>query len=276
MSAKPQRVPRHAAEYVSGYRDQLELLRSAARRFDEGSLAEAQSLATRIRVLVYDGGRGRSFLRQLGVKERLPYLDTALAELPPGVIVLGAGLCMISATVGVEGSSRYSAPLDRLSPERQHPPSAFVDWWNDEILADDVGNSFSRKSLVLAVANQDGGSHFDATLDAAYAALTRDQSLASFRPAPGGDEAFKNVAPPSIRQIAYEVLRTLEEQIVEDTKAEFGLRVRTPICSLSIHEAVTIGRNEPCPCGSGLKRKKCFDLRQRKRRRTMDDLRNAG
>jgi hypothetical protein len=180
---------------------------------------------------------------------------------------------MISATLGVDGSSRYTAPLDRLSPDRRHPPSAFVDRWNDAVLGDDAGNSFSRKSFVLAVATQDGGSHFDATLDAAYAALTRDRTLTSFQPAPGGNEAFKDVAPSSIRQVAYELQRTLEEQIVEDADAEFGLRVRRPICSLSIRETVTVGRNDPCPCGSGLKRKKCFELRQRKRRQTRDDLR---
>jgi hypothetical protein len=91
VSGKLQRVPRDAAEYLSGYRDQLRLLSDATQRFDEGSLVEVQNLATRIRVLVYDGGRGASFLRQLGVKERLPYLDTALAEPPEGVIAVGGG-----------------------------------------------------------------------------------------------------------------------------------------------------------------------------------------
>lgn len=273
MSERSKQVPRDESEYVGALRNQVELLRNAAKSFDEGSLAEAQNLATRIRVLVHDGrGRGQSLLSQVGVKERLPYLDTALAEDPPGVIGVGGGLCSISANLGPEASSRYKAPLGRPWPERQHPPSAFVDWWEDEVLADDRGNSFSRRAFVLAVANQDGGAHFDATLDAAYAALTRDRSLTSFQPGPGGDESFKNIAPPSIRQIAYELERTLAEEIVEDPEAPFGLRVRNPLCSLSIHERVAVGRNARCPCGSGLKRKRCFDLRQPRQRLRLEGL----
>jgi SEC-C motif len=251
----------------------MELLGNAAASFDAGSLAEAQNLATRIRVLVHDGpGPGSSFLAQIGAKECLPYLDTAQAEDPPGVIGFGGGLCMISAFVGDEGSSRYKAPLDRLAPERLHPPASFVDWWGDEILADDSDNSFSRRAFVLAVANQDGGSHFDDTLDAAYAELTRDRSLTSFQPAPGGDESFKNIAPPTIRQIAYELNETLVNQVIKDSTAPFGLRVREPICSLSIHTRVEAGRNDPCPCGSGRKTKRCFALREPRRRRTIDEL----
>jgi hypothetical protein len=266
-------VERDPAEYPGAFRTQLELLANSAQAFDAGSLAEAQNLSTRIRVLVHDGpGPGASFLAQIGAKESLPYLDTAQAEDPPGVIGFGGGLCMISATVGDEGSARYEAPLERLAPERVHPPAAFVDWWEDEILVDDRGNSFSRRAFVLAVANQDGGSHFDATLDAAYAELTRDRSLTSFQPAPGGDLSFKNIAPPTIRQIAHELHRTLTDQIVDDAAAPFGLAVREPICSLSIHTRLDVGRNDPCPCGSGRKTKRCFSLREPRRRRTIDDL----
>jgi hypothetical protein len=216
----------------------MELLGNAARAFDAGSLAEAQNLAARIRVLVHDGpGRGSSFLTQIGAKESLPYLDTAQAEAPPGVIGFGAGLCMISAVAGDEASSRYKAPLDQLAPERQHPPAAFVDWWEDEILTDDRGNPFSRRAMVLAVANQDGGSHFDDTLDAAYSELTRDRSLTSFQPAPGGDERFKNVAPPTIRQVAYELHETLRDQIVEDPASPSVWQFE----SRSAHSASTFG-----------------------------------
>jgi hypothetical protein len=273
VADKRKRVPREKAEYPSAFRTQMELLGNAALSFDAGSLAEAQNLATRIRVLVHDGpGPGSSFLIQIGAKDCLPYLDTAQAEDPPGVIGFGGGLCMISAVVGDEGSSRYTAPLDRLAPERLHPPAAFIDWWEDEILADDRSNSFSRRALVLAVANQDGGSHFDETLDAAYAELTRDRSLTSFQPAPGGDESFKNIAPPTIRQIAYELNETLASQIVEDSTTPFGLRVREPICSLSIRTRVDAGRNHLCPCGSGRKMKRCFALREPRRRRTIDEF----
>lgn len=267
-----QRVPRDPSEYLTGLRDQRELLRNAAERYDQGSEAEAKNLALRIRVLVHDGsGSGSSLLGQLGVKERLPYLDTALAEHPPEAIVRHAGLCMIRATLGPGGSSRYIAPLDRLSVDRQHPPAAFIDWWRDPVLIDGRGNSFSRRGFVLAVANTDGGAHVDQTLSPAYAALTRQGSL-GFRPGAAEDPLFTHVALPSVRQIAYELERTLEEELAEDPTAPFGLRVRNPICSLSIHETVEAGRNDPCPCGSGQKMKQCFGQRRPHRRLTLQDL----
>jgi hypothetical protein len=42
-----------------------------------GGYAEAKQIATRLRVLLYDGGPGRSLLKQLGLKEELRFHDVA-------------------------------------------------------------------------------------------------------------------------------------------------------------------------------------------------------
>jgi hypothetical protein len=273
MPARPEsRIPRPKTEYFGFLRDQVELLRNAAERYDQGSLAEASNLAVRVRVLVHDGREGsKSMLSHLNVRDRLPYLDTAPAQAPAGVLSMHAGLSLISATLGPGGSSQYAAPLDNLSPERRHPASAFVDWWHDTILEDHRGNAFSRRDFVLSVANQDGGAHVDKTLGAAYSELTRG-GLLRFQPVAVGDPHVRNVALPSVRQIAHELERTLAEGLVEDPSAPLGVRVRESICSLSIHESVEVGRNNLCPCGSGRKMKICFGRRQPRRRLSLEDL----
>jgi hypothetical protein len=272
VASEEQRVGRNPDEFLRALRDQRELLRNAAARYDAGSEAEAKNLAVRLRVLLHDGkGRGASLLGQLGVKDRLPYLDTALAEHPPEAPMLHGGLCMIRANLGPNATSRYVAPLDRLSEDRQHPPQAFVDWWLYEVVTDDSSRPISRADFVLWLANQDGGAHIDASLDAEYAGLSR-RGVSSFQPIAGDDPRLKDLAAPSVRQIAYEFERTLDEQLIEDPSTRLGVAIRDPICSLSIHDNPDAGRNDPCPCGSGLKLKRCFGLRQPRKRRTLDEL----
>src|SRR5205814_2070163 len=74
------------------------------------------------------------------------------------------------------GSTSYHAakeggPIERLRLAR------FDDWWTTPIVKDDQGNLFSRKDLVLALAHREGGAHVDPELPAAYAALSRSNSL---------------------------------------------------------------------------------------------------
>lgn len=76
---------------------------------------------------------------------------------------------------------------------------------------DKAGNTFSRRDIVLAVANQDGGAHVDPELDEDYAALSKDNTLGWHFSVGGTETEFPdNPVPASIRQIAHEVLVTLE------------------------------------------------------------------
>lgn len=255
------RVPRPADHYLRAFKAQRELLANAARQYDGGSEVEARNLAVRIRVLVYDGKRaGSSLLAQLGVRDTMPYLDTANAEPPPGVFAFGAGLCTISAQLGPGSTSRYRAPLDDLSPDRMHPDAAFVDWWNEPISTGNAATRLTRRDLVLWVANQDGGAHVDPGLDETYIRVI-SEGLTTFQPT----DVDKDLALPSVRQIAYELDTSMNTHLRENPAAERGLEIVDPICSLPIRQRVTAGRNDPCPCGSERKTKHCFGRRQRRR-----------
>lgn len=189
----------------------MAFLEASARGYDNGFEGEARRLATTIRTVVHDTPRSQSILGQLGIKDQLRFIDTA-ERMNPRNLLPTPGLVMGRVEVGVEG--RYVPPLDNLSPPRRNPPKPFEAWWGDAVTKDADGNLFSRGTYVLTTANKEGGAHVDPTLDASYAALSRGNKLGWFYEASDRSEPFQgNLALASVRQIAFEVERTLRKQL---------------------------------------------------------------
>jgi hypothetical protein len=212
------------AELEQHLGEQVSFLRASAQAFDASFEAEAKRLATSIRILVHDTRNSRSLIDQLGLKDDLRFEDTTirrielptgLTALPPGSIVLHSGITVTQMKFGGPNVGvAFAAPLDEVAPERIGPPVKFVDWWEPVILTDTEGNDFSRKSFVLALANEDGGAHVDPNLRAGYAALVKANSLGRMGAGPGQElRPLLNIALASVRQIAHELLRTLEREL---------------------------------------------------------------
>jgi hypothetical protein len=274
--------------------EQLAFLDGSASSYDSGNEAEAKRLAITIRLLVHDGRRpARSLLSHMGVRDRLPWTDTAAGQVREAVLTIGSGLSISSLHLDGSGRASFKAPLGELPPERIHPAAAFVDWWNDPVLTDADGNEYSRGALVLWVANKDGGAHVDAELPRGYLALTRENAI-GITAEPGdspnstvlgfGIEASgaglrrtRTEGPPlenslvlaHIRQITWELRDTLRRHLVLDAERPF---VRSPICSLSIHQTVHALANGQCPCGSGRLLDRCFGARRPRRSFSIHDL----
>jgi hypothetical protein len=197
--------------------EQVAIMRRTAQAFDEGHEYEAKQLAARIRLLVHDTRSSHSLLGQLGLKDRMRFEDSTLRplNLPPGAIVLHSGITITQMRLGGSNAGvAFAAPLDNLPPERMGPPVEFEQWWEPVILTDQEGNEFSRRSFVLALANQDGGAHVDPELRPGYAALVKENSLGRSGAGPGqAPQPLLNIALASVRQIAHELLRTLEREL---------------------------------------------------------------
>ena len=251
-------------DFKTQYERHLDLLRSHAATYDEGKEHFAYDVATKLRVFVHDtvDKRGRpksvSLLTHLGVKNQLGFTDWALPETPPDAIVYGFGLCTIEMKTDHDGGTVSYLPACRgeMDPARRNPPTSFVDWWRLPVLERPL--SFTRAEFVLFVANQEGA-HVDAQLNEKYAAITRHNAL-GFTTG-DGEAPEHDVALASVRHIAEELLNSLDNEIVWDGGQA---RVRHPTCPLpySSEQARSVGRNDPCPCGSGRKQKKCFGLRR--------------
>lgn len=275
--------------------EQLAFLDASASSYDSGHDFEAKRLATTVRLLVYDGGKSssRSLLTHMSVRDRLPWTDTAAGRIREAVLTIGSGLCISELQLDGSGTAQFKAPLGDLPPERIHPGAAFVDWWNDPVLEDADGNEYSRGSLVLWVANKDGGAHVDADLPRGYLALTRENAI-GFTAEPGaepnstvlgfgvhttagglsrarvqGAPLANSLVLAHIRQIAWELCDTLSRHLVLDVEAPF---VRSPICPLSIHSSARPLATGCCPCGSGRPFERCFGVRRPRRSFSIHEL----
>lgn len=235
---------------------QLNYLENSSKLFDKGDHEEAIRLAVTLRVLLHDSTNSTSLLKHLGIKESLQYIDTGIsadrleaamkawrdpsdpnlriAATSPsdyGLVVLGRN---------PDGNFGWVPPLDkpRFHPSQWQYPAIigsqpFKPWWTDLLVQSIEGKFFSRKNLVLIMANQDGGAHVDAKLDTDYNNLCSDflgTSIGEYYSHEGMPESWgsisdisfnpppvkNNVAYASVRQIAYEVAKTLHHYLANN------------------------------------------------------------
>ncbi|MGH8527833.1 MAG: hypothetical protein ACREXY_27520 [Gammaproteobacteria bacterium] len=184
-----------------------QFLERSAEAFDEGFEAEAKRLSVVLRVLLHDTNQSHSLLQQLRLKDRLTYLDSA-DPINPNNLMATPGLVLMRMTAEVNrAAGQYVAPLgmERPSGVRLVP---FAGWWHNDVMK--VDGTWSRKQLVLTLANKEGGAHVDSSLDARYEDLAKHNGLGWMVNGPGEAAPFAgNVVAIGVRQIAYELLETL-------------------------------------------------------------------
>lgn len=202
------KIPQSKKELLGHLENQIEFLESSAHSYDQGCDAEAVRMAVAIRILVHNSSQSKSLLTQLDIKHIL-FCDTA-SDYDPKNLFPHIGLAAIR--VGGPGGAGYTAMLDDVHPHRQKKKVPFDNWWNKILISDKTRNQFTRKSLVLNVANTDGGAHIDPGLDKKYAELSRFNSM-DWKVVVGGIENPFRDRPElvCIRQITHEVLKTLKD-----------------------------------------------------------------
>lgn len=190
---------------------QIGFMQRSCNSFDVGYEDEAARLAVCIRVLIHDTPKSTSLLQHLNKKGRIDYWDSA-SEYDPQNLVAHLGLtCMTAKVENGLMSSKYEPAFTGPNPSRGSW-QGFQWWWpKQKVIVDSKRQIFTRKDLVLAAANKDGGAHVDNQLDGSYADLTRFNSAGWMKFQNGLESPFDNdVVGPSIRQIAFEILKTLE------------------------------------------------------------------
>jgi len=204
-------------ELKSQLREQIEFLKRSSQAYDEGYTNEAKRLTVPIRVLLHDTQNSTSLLTLLKKKEVLFY-DTSL-DYDPNHLPSTMGLIMLKFAITKTGqkSAEYAPPLDDGPPTRYRKGKIlFEKWWNKIVFVDRKGNKLTRRNLVLAVANKDGGAHVDHELDKGYADITRFDSLGFVFVQDGNKRHFATHPElASVRQISHEVLKSLKDEFPE-------------------------------------------------------------
>jgi hypothetical protein len=257
-------------ELKEDFKLQLELLKVLADQYDKGDTIVGKSIATSIRVLVYDTDNSHSLLSQLCLKNR-KFFDTAspVVEGVSGETQRIGSFCgLVGIGVGIKNKQSYIPYLDE-TPGDKFGFVDFNEYWNRNIFIDNNKNKFTRKDIVLAITNQDGGAHVDPKIDEKYKQLSRQNSL-GWKTSVDGKiwDNSQGSELATVRQIAHELLHTFEpdypykKMVTGNTGMVIGgmsfliSKTTSHIPKLLIKNR-KIGVNEKCPCNSGLKYKKC-------------------
>ena len=189
--------------------EQLQFLASSGRAFDQGDLPESKRIALVIRVLVHDTAMSHSLLAQLGIKDSLAWADSApVIDNDPNIVGRSPGLTSMGLGAdGIAFSARHMDSIERSNTTRY---VSFSDWWERPVILDSNDAEFSRKELVLALVNKDGGAHLD-RLNAKTHALVHGNSAGFVRidKAGGTSEPIPTPIYASVRTVAEELLLTL-------------------------------------------------------------------
>jgi hypothetical protein len=193
-----------AVDFIEHLRRQLGFLERSCASYDAGYKDEAIRIATIIRVLIHNTRASTSLLKHLN-ETTINLLSTTTEPSPQTISFIGLGIMRITG-----GKSDYVPKLgDGPSINASVP---VIKWW-DQIVMVLNGQRISRKDIVLAAANKDGGAHVDAELSAEYKALAKDGAVGSFvyQTQDARVEApIQGAHLVSLRQLGYELLHSPE------------------------------------------------------------------
>lgn len=207
------------ADLMDELSDQLSFLASSALSYDHGNVSEAKRLATTIYTLIYDGtGRTISLCKHLGFLPKMRMLS----------------VCPVINTAGGKFTP-YASPLTTLVLSPDHPPRAepvytgpdfppppynprwiSIAKWLSEQVSSPGAPILTRRNLIYAVRNQDGGSHCDDKLrDSDYVTMRANAlspELALFYR--GAPARLTGATAATIRQMSWEVEKSIIEALM--------------------------------------------------------------
>lgn len=233
MSKKP-KVPVPISDLENQFRDQLDFLSRSMRDFDAGMESEYRRMAATLRVLLHKSKSSHPLADQVGLSETL--LPSYAEPIDEQNLVSEHSL--VGLVVG-SAPTVYMPMLDRGWVIKRMLP--LTEWKDELVLRDGLRKYFSRWDIVLAVANQDGGSHSDPAMDEAYYNLSRKNSVgwAHWTDDPNhSNQPITGIERAYVRHIAWEAHSGLSEAWQR------------------------LAGNRGCTCGSGRKARYCCMRRQ--------------
>ena len=200
-------------ELVDQLKSQLFKLETFNSLFDSGNWSIAIEIAVKLRVIFHNTDKSKSLLALLKM-QHVHFLDTS-DKFNPRSPISHWGLLIMTLGERTIANNQFFQP--KLNDSTTMNNVSFENWWNNKkILKGFDNNTFTRKKLILEVANKDGGAHVDEYLNEDYRKLSRENSIGwSFVTEQGEKTPFNNPVLPSIRQISYEAIETFRRIDIE-------------------------------------------------------------
>lgn len=146
---------------LSDLEEQLRFLAMSAAAFDLGEHNEAKRLAVAVRVIAHTTRSSTSLLTHLGLADSLQWVTSGWYV--PGNLVATDGLTTKGPGQTIDGLDRYMlfAKTAEEVLQFRHDWVPFDTWWKQVVLRDLAGREYTRRSIVLLLANKAGGAHYD-------------------------------------------------------------------------------------------------------------------
>lgn len=205
------RITQTPLDLDKSLRDQINFLRNSVAAYDAGFEGEAKRLAVTTRVLVHDTAVSQSLLGLLSLKNTMTFIATGDVYHEKQNFIIFHGLAMIEIKTGGGSAVGRFRPRCLTPPRPDLVPTwkSFDDWWNQVVVVDLAKQKFTRRNLVLTLANMEGGAHVDPDLNADWAALTRENSMRFFINLSGTNTPVDGIETASCRQIAEELMQSI-------------------------------------------------------------------
>lgn len=157
--------------------------------------------------MLHDTNNSKSLLKQLSKKGKILFYNTC-----PDYIFLQSDFFGLTGFALGPNKTNVVPRLDNTDKVGTQF-LAFNDWWNKTIIVDNNNKRFSRKDIILNIANKDGGSHVDPKVKVEYDQLSKGQSLNWKQTIDGLNQNVKLIQLATARQIAHEVLVSFAKSI---------------------------------------------------------------
>lgn len=190
--------------------EQIDFLESSSERFDQGRESEAIRLAQQLRILFHQTHHSKALVYQANLASQKMLTSRRNDKGVYGFLAIKIAL----------DSERpiWSAPL--LEKNAKYLRGINLgEWWQSEKIFSMDEKSYTRKSIILSMANKDGGAHVDPVLEDYYLRLcegeqglklTGDLQFNGSPPFPQGvSQSVNNMHFALVRQFAYEALSTV-------------------------------------------------------------------
>jgi hypothetical protein len=207
------RIKQNERELTRNLVEQIHFLVTSAISYDKGDHLEAKRMAVTLRILLHDTKSNKSLLGLIKLKNIL-WIDTVDVDYnyPQANLVYSFGLFRIKFDCP---SGRVPWLIPNGTPAGNLNRSEFNKWWDRPVIIVPIEGErlcFSRKNIILNIANTDGGAHVDSSLEQDHVRLSRGNVFGLIATKNGIDYPLINPELPSIRQISHEVLLTLQNE----------------------------------------------------------------